>query len=286
MVVLSGLSGTAFAQASGPAGTSVNLTPPAAPDKSAYSLFDPTPDAALRSFNSDRPTKSDVPFTVDAGHFQYETDLFNYLHSNAGGVTTRVYTVADPVLKFGLTDRIELDLQFTGYSWETVRAGAKRASAQGAGDLILRSKINVFGNEGSTALALIPYVKFPTAAQGIGNGQTEGGVIAPFSHSLPWGFTVLVMPEVDVLKNANDDGHHFNFTQLINLSHAIGSKLTAYAEVYSALGTDRATPPVYTFDAALEYAITPSLEADIGVNAGLNRAAPNLQAYTGLAQRF
>ena len=49
----------------------------AAPDKSRYTLFDPTPTELLRGFNTDRPTKSNVPFTVDAGRFQYETDLGN-----------------------------------------------------------------------------------------------------------------------------------------------------------------------------------------------------------------
>jgi hypothetical protein len=46
--------------------------PPA--DKSSYTLFDPVPDDLMRSFATDRPTKSDSPYTVDAGHFQYEAD--------------------------------------------------------------------------------------------------------------------------------------------------------------------------------------------------------------------
>jgi len=45
------------------------------PDKSDYSLFDPTPDNQMRSFSTDRPPKANSPYTVDAGHFQYETDL-------------------------------------------------------------------------------------------------------------------------------------------------------------------------------------------------------------------
>ena len=37
----------------------------AAPDKSAYTLFNPVPDDQMRSFSTDRPTKSDTPYTVD-----------------------------------------------------------------------------------------------------------------------------------------------------------------------------------------------------------------------------
>jgi hypothetical protein len=36
----------------------------------------------MRSFNTDRPTKSNVPYTVDAGHFQYEGDIFIFGFDN------------------------------------------------------------------------------------------------------------------------------------------------------------------------------------------------------------
>jgi hypothetical protein len=262
--------------------------PAPAQDKSGYTLFNPTPDAALRAFNTDRPTKSNSPITVDAGRFQYETDLLNYTHSNAGGVSTRLYTTLDPVLKLGLTNRIDLELQFNGYTWFNVHTpgGAQIATGSGPGDLVVRAKINMFGNEGGPALALIPYVKLPTASRSIGNGQTEGGLVAPLSVPLPWDFLLVAMPEIDVLKNANDNGRHVNFTQLINISHPIGPKMTVYGELYSALGADKRTPPVYTFDAAISYALTDTLQLDVGANIGLNRNAPNLQLYTGVAQRF
>ena len=43
-------------------------TPP--PDKSQYNLFNPTPVDLRRAYNTDRPSKTDSPFTVDAGVFQ------------------------------------------------------------------------------------------------------------------------------------------------------------------------------------------------------------------------
>ena len=111
-------------------------------------------------------------------------------------------------------------------------------------------------------------------------------MIGSFTYPLPYGFTLLFGPEVDVLKNAADAGHHFNFTQLINLSHPVGDKLTLYGEVYSAIGVDNRIPPIYTLDLAAEYALTSTLEVDIGSNIGLNKNAPNIQLYAGIAQRF
>jgi len=56
--------------------------------------------------------------------------------------------------------------------------------------------------------------------------------------------------------------------------------------LYSAVGADAHTPPVYTADAAVAYLLTDSIQLDAGANFGLNRNAPNLQIYTGISQRF
>ena len=262
----------------------VNAQTAEAPDKSGYTFFNPTPASALRAFNTDRPTKSNVATTVDAGHFQYESDVVSYTHSNVGGVSTRLVAVFDPVVKVGLTNRTDLEVQFGGYQW--LSGNQRGLAARGAGDLTIRAKVNLLGDESGVAVALIPYFKVPTASAGLGNGHTEGGVIAPISVPLPLGFTLLLGAEVDVLRNAADAGHHFNFTQLVNVAHPIGSKVNVYAELYSMVGTDHRTPPVYTFDVAATYAVTDRLQFDVGANVGLNRSAPNLQLYTGIGQRF
>src|SRR6267378_3308055 len=77
-------------------------TPPKAVDKSQYTLFNPTPKENMRDFNTDRPTKSNVPYTVDAGHFQYEGDLFIYGYDNVSTPDTNItsWTVGNPTFKF------------------------------------------------------------------------------------------------------------------------------------------------------------------------------------------
>ena len=45
------------------------------PDKSSHTLFNPTPDTLMREMSTDRPDASESPYTVDAGHYQMESDL-------------------------------------------------------------------------------------------------------------------------------------------------------------------------------------------------------------------
>ena len=135
----------------------------AALDKHDYALFNPTPDADLRSFYTDRPPKANSPYTVDAGHFQYETDVAVFGYGHTDGVKTQDWTVFDPSLKLGSTNTIDVELQITPYESVVTKSAASTTSVAGFGDTFARLKINVLGDDyGAVAVALLPYVKLPT----------------------------------------------------------------------------------------------------------------------------
>src|SRR5271165_3447363 len=106
-----------------------------APDKSAFSLFDPTPDADLRSFCTDRPPKANLPCTVDAGHFQYEADVVNWTYVHTGGLTMNTFLFANPTLKLGLTNTSDLELNM-----DPIEAVSTKKTVTGIGDLFVRLK--------------------------------------------------------------------------------------------------------------------------------------------------
>ena len=62
--------------------------------------------------------------------------------------------------------------------------------------------------------------------------------------------------------------------------------LTATGEFFASDSVDRFTPAQYTADVGLAYLFKPSTQLDCGANCGLNRAAPDLQVYAGISQRF
>ena len=95
-----------------------------------------------------------------------------------------------------------------------------------------------------------------------------------------------LVPELDVLTNQSNAGHHLNTTGVIDLGYSPTKAVTLYAELYAARGADKRIPQVYTVDAAIAWMLTNTLQPDLGTNIGLNRNAPHLQLYTGIAQRF
>lgn len=263
-------------------------------DKDQYNLFNPTPVDKMRAFNTDRPTKSNVPYTVDAGHFQYEGDLFVYTYDNTSTPDTQFtgWTVGNPTLKLGLLNNVDFEMNFSFYnSIRTVGVSTGTSSvSQGFGDTFTRFKWNLFGNEGDgPAFALIPYAKWPTAPvspTGTGNGYIEGGLIAPLALPLPMGITAIVMGEMDIVKNSFDSNYRVNIPALININRTIFENVTAYAEIYANWSTNPQAPNIYTADFALAWQPRPNFQLDVGINIGLNAAAPPYQIYMGIAQRF
>ena len=259
------------------------------PDKNQYWLFNPVPPDQMRAFDTDRPTKANVPYTVDAGHFQYETDLVNFTHQVAGSVHTDTLLVPNPTSKVGVTNNADVEINTPVAGVHTFGAAAATANTLwGIGDTYLRSKINLWGNDGGdTAAALIPYVKAPTAPVGIGNGAVEGGLIGPLAVNLPNSFTLLLVPEVDVLKDNTDDGRHGSYVFDVNLSHELVKNLTAYIELWADYNADPAqAATLASADVAFSWIILPNVQVDVGANFGLTSATTAIQVYAGLSQRF
>src|SRR5437016_7041803 len=109
--------------------------PSTGPDKSKYNLFNPTPRELMREMSTDRPDKTESPFTVDAGHFQIEADILNYTYDryNPARTDTRVETVkiAPMNLKVGLRNNIDLQLVLETY--ESVRTHDLRSEERRVG---------------------------------------------------------------------------------------------------------------------------------------------------------
>jgi len=261
------------------------------PDKSQYTLFNPVPDELMRDFNTDRPPKANSPYTVDAGHFQYETDIVNASFNQlAGSVHTDTYLAPNPTFKLGLTNRIDLEVNAPAgigmHSFDAASGGA--STIWGVNDVFVRTKINLWGNDGGeSAFALIPYVKLPAAPHSIGNGAVEEGVIAPLQISLPKAFTLLFNSEIDLLKNSTDNGRHANFINLVTVSHELVKDVTLYVEAWSDHNDDPAQRTTeYSFDLAATWLVHRNLQLDVGIDFGLNSVTPKVQVFAGISQRF
>jgi len=259
------------------------------PDKSGYNLFHPTPDSLLREMETDRPDKTESAYTVDAGHFQIEMDLLSYTRDRSEHEKAETFAIAATNYKVGILNRVDLQIIVESFNIleTTDRESGARSRVSGFGDVTLRTKINLWGNDGGpTALSVMPFVKIPTAFDDLGNGATEGGVIFPFAMELPCNWDLGAQVEADYLRDSSGSGHHPEFSQTVTVSHDIVGKLGGYIEVFNSVSTESHSAWIATFDCGLTYALSPNVKFDAGVNIGLTEAADDLNPFVGLSLRY
>ncbi len=262
---------------------------PGAPsDKSKYHLFHPVPRELMRPMSTDRPDTTESAYTVDAGHVQVEMSLVDHAHDRNDGRTTRTLGVAPVLLKVGLLNSVDVQLGIDPYTREktTDRASGTSETIQGFGDTLVRLKINLWGNDaGETALAVMPFVTFPTSGDR-GHGNIEGGVIVPFAVALPGEFSLGLMGEIDFIRSSDDDRHVVDFVHTATIGRDLWGDLAGYVEYagFANLNGDEGYRGY--FDAGVTFGVTPDVQLDGGVRVGLTEAADDVGVFAGVSLRF
>lgn len=257
-------------------------------DKSRYNLFNPTPDAGLRDMATDRPDKTESPYTVDAGRLQIEMDLVAYTRDRAAGSTSETVDVLPFNLKIGLTSVSDIQVVYGGYSHVRFdRPGATKLTDDGGGDVLIRYKHNLWGNDGGrTALSLMPFVKIPTSSLAGANDDVEGGLIVPLAIDLTDGLGLGLMTEIDLVREDQGSGYAPVFISTAVLSKDLTDKLGLFAEIYGERSADDGAHTIVTIGAGVTYAVTDHLQLDTAVNVGVTEAADDINVFAGMSRRF
>jgi hypothetical protein len=253
------------------------------PQKSGYTLFNPTPRTQLRELSADRPDVTESAYTVDAGHFQLEMSFVDFVYDDEGGVTSRTFTVAPMNLKVGLLNHIDVQLVLD----PCVHTDDDDQTNAGFGDTQLRFKLNLWGNDGGeTALAVMPFVKFPTAADDIGNDHFEGGLIFPFAAALPAEFSLGMMGEFDIVYVDEDDDYTAEFLHTVCLGHDLIEPLAAYVEYIGVAPLENQGRYRAFVGAGLTFGLNDDTQLDVGVIFGLTDDTDDFNAFTGITIRI
>ena len=243
--------------------------------------------AAETPICTDRPTKSNFACTVPKGLVQIEADSFNWLTNSAGGVRTDQFLFTNQTIKYGLSASSDIQLNWVPFTRIRNRDTASKVSTQsGVGDVTVRIKQRLTNPDGAFQLAILPFVKLPTAKLGIGNGKVEGGVATPINYSVAGSWTITLGPQLDVLADFDGNGHHVGLIGLVNVAKQFG-QFTLYNEIWTSQNFDpTGTVRQYSYDTSLAWLPKPTLQFDVGANFGFNPSTPDLVAYVGVSTRF
>jgi len=253
--------------------------------KTSFNLFHPVPAQYMRDMETDRPDVTESPYTVDVGHIQYETDFMRHEREKGemGEQHTNFFNKGN--LKVGLTSSTALQFGFETFVWqkETAEDG-EVTKGHGIGDITFRIKQNILGNNGGNfILAVLPYVKIPTAKY-TDESKYEGGIIVPMMVKLPGEWRLAGQVEADRLYDSDAHAMHTSLLQSLTISHELVKNLDGIAETY------------YTYDfnahhwsnflnASAQLKISTNFALDAGLNYGLQTDAMKTY-FMGTSFRF
>jgi hypothetical protein len=237
----------------------------------------PTFAAGLRPLSTDRPDTTESPYSVDAGHFQFESEIAAWTRD--GGDFTE-YSLGELNAKYGLNASTDLQVVLPFYTH--VRDGD-----EGFGDIQLRLKRNLWGNDGgTTALAVMPYVKLPTARGDLGNDDFEGGLIVPFGFDGPADWSCAVMGELDLASDEDSSGYNVLGLVSATASHDLTECTAAFFEIVGIFSPETSDEHEAYFNSGMTWAVTDTIQLDGGVRVGLTNAATDSSPFLGLSTKF
>jgi hypothetical protein len=152
----------------------------------------------------------------------------------------------------------------------------------------LRVKVNLWGNEGdgTTALAVMPFVQFPTADEEIGGvDDVEGGIAVPLSVKLPKDWDLGLMAEVDFLRDVADEGYGAAFLHTATIGHPITEKLDGFAEYVGVANHDLDVGYMASVGGGVTYAVGDNAQLDAATYFGLSEDADDFTARIGVSFR-
>jgi hypothetical protein len=238
-----------------------------------------------RPMSTDRPDTTESPYTVPTGMFQIEASFFDFSRDRRGTSTRSKQWVFGQVnLKRGLASDTDLQIIVNSYSMTTQEEDGDRTHSNGFGDVTLRLKQNLWGNDsGTTAMALMPYLTIPTHTS-VSANRWAGGLILPLAVTLPNGWSLGIMSQFDFIERYESDSNEFQWLQSVTTGIPVTERISTYFEMVS-IANPKA-PVQLSSNAGINFQVTDELVFDVGCRIGINRAAPDLGVFSGFSIRF
>ena len=235
------------------------------------------------SIDPDRPDLSFSAKTVGARTVQVETGLL-FERTRTAGEPTERRLAAEMTVRIGVGDRLELRVD----SEPIVRLrGAEDATD--VGDFAVGAKwrfLDAVPDAAWPALALLPFVKLPTAPTPIGTGKADYGLLLLASFELPADFALDVNAGVVAVGQTRPSGHLAQARVSASLSRKLGASLSTFGEIFYASREERSGREQVALDAGLVWTVLPDLALDAAVGTSLYGSAPDVFVRAGGSVRF
>jgi hypothetical protein len=236
---------------------------------------------------TDRPDFTESPTTVGAGVIQLETG-YTFTSDSSRGVRTADHSFPEILLRIGLwEDWLEFRTEWN-YEIERTRVGGVSNMQSGSDDTTFGFKIAL--TEQKCCLpetGIIVDLSVPTGNDDFTLGKASPGV----NYCYSWEFCkVWSLSGSTAVNGAVDDvtnDFYTEFSDSLSLGHKWTENLSSFTEWYvlAPISADTNRPQYY-LDGGFSYLFNNNVQWDIRAGVGLNEAADNFFAGSGLSIRY
>ncbi len=240
------------------------------------------PLAAQEPIATDRPGLGFGTSVVPRGHLQLELGL-PAVELTREGTADRWLVNFPGLLRFGLTDHLEVRLGSPGLNLARVESGAVHETTVGFGPIEIGAKLGFAKGATGPELALIPSVILPAGDREFAGERASFTLNGVAAWMLPaeLGLTTVAGLAVDP---DGDSGHATSGAMVGVLDRSLNERVSGYLEA-GWYPTRRTRGPVLAGVGAAVL-LGRTVQVDAFVNRGLNDAAPDWIFGAGAAVRF
>jgi hypothetical protein len=236
----------------------------------------------VRPLATDRPDRTESPYSVPRGMLQVEMDLVTHGELQDEDETLTGTSIASFNAKYGISDRVDLQVLFSPFVRLQYQSPLVDDTDEGTGQAGLRAKINLAGNdtEGGAA-ALLPFVMIPTRGDAILDAATWG-MVTPASIDL--GSDRAMSSMIGAMRVENKDWWMIGS---VSFATPIAGSFSGFFEVYVArAGFEEDALEDVTTDIGLTFAPSPDWQFDAGVYYGITEPTEDWRIFAGASVRF
>lgn len=231
----------------------------------------------------DRPSVSNSARTVPPGAVQIESGI-EYARTSMGGARTERQLSVQATGRAGVAERLELRVEM-----EPLVHLKGPADETGVGDLVLGAKWEFLeAPEGVRwpSMALLPFVKVPTASAPIGSERTDFGLLLLMSFDLPASIGFDLNAGLVGVAQERPSGYLVQALVSGAFSMEIGEHLSPFVEMFYTGPEERDGLAGLSVGGGVVYRVTRRVAIDGALYASIAGRAPDYMARAGLTVRF
>jgi hypothetical protein len=201
-----------------------------------------------------------------------------------GGEPTERRFSFESMLRVGIGERLEIRVD-----GEPIVRLRGADDATGVGDFRLSAKWRFLdAAEGAAwpSLALLPFVKLPTAPAAVGSEMADYGMLLAASVELPADFGLDANAGVAAVGQTRPSGYLVQALISASLSRKLAAALTGFTEIFYASREEWAGRDQLGIDAGIVWTLLPYVALDAAVGTSLYGRVPDVFVRAGGSVRF